>query len=336
MRKHFYNLITRAGIVLLAISASLSTIAQDTTATTVEEPEVQPQPPQKPKPVKNTFQSIWIIDNQTVMVPVKKTFEMDIMHRFGTVENGYEDFWGFFAPSNIRLGFSYAPINKLNLGMGITKGNMLWDFNAKYGIVQQRKGMPVSATFYSNFSYDTRKDPDGSLFRTDELADKGDDLADKFNISTDRMKFFNQLIIARKITPKLSLQVAPSWTHQNAVLGYYEQVDSATKEIKGQMNHEHFAIAVSGRYKLTEVTSVIFDYDQPLTKHKTSNPCPNISFGLEFNTSNHAFQLFLGNFSFLSPQRNNLENQNYYKNDDGNVSIKGFLIGFNITRLWNY
>ena len=43
------------------------------------------------KPVKNMFESIWIIDNQTVMVPFKNTLEFDIQHRFGLVENGYED-----------------------------------------------------------------------------------------------------------------------------------------------------------------------------------------------------------------------------------------------------
>ena len=80
--------------------------------------------PTKAKPVKNTFESIWIIDNQTVLVPIKGTFEMDIMHRFGTVKNGYDDLWGFFAPSNIRLGVAYAPINKLYLGAGITKNKI--------------------------------------------------------------------------------------------------------------------------------------------------------------------------------------------------------------------
>ena len=118
------------GLALFATGVSITMMAQDTTTAVVQEPEEQAQPV-KPKPVKYTFQSIWIIDNQTVMVPVKKTFEMDIMHRFGTVGNGYEDFWGLFAPSNIRIGVSYAPIDKLNLGMGITKGNMLWDFSAK-------------------------------------------------------------------------------------------------------------------------------------------------------------------------------------------------------------
>src|ERR1043165_8292900 len=75
----------------------------------------------KIKPLKNSFQSVWISDNQTVLVPIKGTMEMDIMHRFGTWNKGYEDFWGFFAPSNIRIGISYVPVNKLNVGIGFTK-----------------------------------------------------------------------------------------------------------------------------------------------------------------------------------------------------------------------
>jgi hypothetical protein len=281
--------------------------------------------PAKIKPVKNTFQSVWIIDNQTVLVPVKGTFEMDIMHRFGTVQKGYEDFWGFFAPSNIRLGVSYAPINKLSVGIGITKSNMLWDASAKYSIITQTKGKyPVSITFYTNAAYDTRKDADKSLF--------------KFTV--ERFSFFNQLIIARKITEKFSVQVAPSISHQNAVNGYYTKNDSTGKNIFQEMKHDHFAVAISGRYKLTNVTSLMVNYDQPITKHATHNPSPNISFGVEFNTSSHSFQLFLGNYSLLSPQRNNLYNANSafgYTDVDG-TKVKGgaFLIGFNITRLWNY
>ena len=90
--------------------------AQDSTGVTEQVPAVH-----KVKPAKNTFNSIWIIDNQTVMVPIKKTFEMDIMHRFGVLKNGYDDFWGFFAPSNIRLGFEYVPINNLMAGISITR-----------------------------------------------------------------------------------------------------------------------------------------------------------------------------------------------------------------------
>lgn len=89
------------------------------------------------KPVKNTFENIWLIDNQTVLVPIKGTFQMDIMHRFGTINNGYKDFYGMFASSNIRLGFNYVPIDKLLIGLSITKANMTWEGYAKYAIIKQ-------------------------------------------------------------------------------------------------------------------------------------------------------------------------------------------------------
>ena len=303
---------------LLLFQAAL--IAQDSTAVAEEVTALA-----KAKPVKNTFQSVWIIDNQTVMVPVKGTLEMDIMHRFGTVDKGYDDFWGFFAPSNIRLGVSYAPINKLNLGIGITKSNMLWDASAKYSIITQTKGKyPVSVTYYANMAFDTRRDADKSIFK----------------YRSQRISFFNQLIIARKITDKLSVQIAPSVSHQNSVNGYYTKNDSSGKEIFKEMKHDHLAVAISGRYKLTNVTYFIINYDQPITKHATKNPNPNLSFGVEFNTSSHSFQLFMGNYFLLNQQRNNLYNDHspFDYTDAEGVKVKGgkFLIGFNITRLWNY
>lgn len=290
----------------------------------------------KAKPVKNTFQSVWIIDNQTVMVPIKGTLEMDIMHRFGTWNKGYEDFFGFFAPSNIRLGLSYAPINKLNVGFGITKEKMLWDVSAKYAIIQQTKGKyPVSATFYTNMAYVGTK----SKYSVPKVDASGTEYLEEKH-KTDRLLYFHQLIIARKITDKFSVQIAPSLSHQNAVGGYLTKNDSTGKESFKSMKHDHFAIAVSARYKLTPVTSVIFNYDQPLTKHPTSNPNPNLALGVEFNTSSHSFQLFFGNYFGLSPQRNNLFNANspISYTDAAGTDVKGgrFLIGFNITRLWNY
>jgi len=260
------------------------------------------------KPVKRTFESVWIIDNQTVMVPIKGTFEMDFQHRFGTVENGYDDFWGLFASSNIRLGFNYVPIDKLNVGVGLTKYNMMWDFNAKYAIIQQTTDdrWPVSVSYYANAAIDTRP-------------------ADNFIHFSDRLTYFNQLIIARKITDKISAQVAPSLSHTNVVNGYYSEPGKVSPERK----HDHFAVALSGRYKIKTSMSVIVNYDQPITKHPSGNPHPNISLGLELSTSSHAFQFFLGNYYFLSPQQNNMYNK--YDYTEGQ-----FLIGFNITRLWNY
>ena len=70
-------------VMFFIVAAGLSLQAQD---------EVEPQ--SKPRPVDNTFESIWLANNQTVMVPYKGTLEMDMLHRFGTINNGYDDFWG--------------------------------------------------------------------------------------------------------------------------------------------------------------------------------------------------------------------------------------------------
>ena len=324
--KNFINIVQNRLIICASISACLfllnnSSFAQDDSKVEIK----TPISPAKVKPVKNTFQSIWIIDNQTVMVPVKGTFEMDIMHRFGIVNNGYQDFWGLFAPSNIRLGGSYSVTNKLHLGLGITKANLLWDASAKYAFFTQTPGIyPVSVTYYGNIGFDTRKDADNSLF----------------TYSSERMTYFNQLIIARKISDKLSIQIAPSVSHQNSVNGYYTKNDSTGKETFQNMKHDHLAIAFSARYKIGPKTALLINYDQPITKHNTNNPNPNLSFGAEFSTSGHSFQFFITNYYFLNPQRNNLFNANSpfkYTVDATGVRGQGgqFLIGFNITRLWN-
>src|SRR5436190_13444304 len=121
----------RATCLLLVMSFDIFVFGQDTTADAIEQNQVI----KKVKPVKNTFESIWLIDNQTTLVPMKNSFEMDIMHRFGTLETGYEDFFGFFAPSNISLRFSYVPIDNLLVGVAITKQNMTWEGFAKYSII---------------------------------------------------------------------------------------------------------------------------------------------------------------------------------------------------------
>ena len=292
-----------ACLTIFLVLSNGSSMAQDSTK------RVEPNPTtvKKVKPVKNTFANIWIIDNQTVMVPIKGTFQMDIMHRFGTVKNGYQDFWGFFAPSNIRLGFDYVPITNLMVGISITKANMTWEGYAKYAIIKQTVGKyPVSVTYFGDAAIDSRK-------------------KDQFVHFSDRLMYFNQLIIARKLSDKVSLQVAPSHTHVNIVNGYFYEPG----KYRGVMKHDHIAVSVAARYKLKEAMNLIANIDQPITKHHASNPAPNISFGLEMTTSAHTFQFFLGNYGAISPARNNYYNQNDYKK-------KEFLIGFNITRLWNY
>lgn len=267
------------------------------------------------RPVQNTFEGTYLIDNQTVMVPIKKSFEFQIQHRFGTVQNGWEDLFGMYATSFIRMGFLYVPIDNLAVGFGYSKKNSLLDFNAKYALLRQYKegGLLklLSVTYYGNMAIDPRQDNGETVYN-----------------ESDRLSFFHQLIVARKINNWLSVQVAPSLSHYN--LQKYRE-----------MENDHWAIAFGAQVKVSDVMSVLVNVDQPLTQHDGRNPNPNVSLGLQMSTSSHAFQIFIGNYDGLVPQENNM----YYRYVDENGKddwsgfenfAQRFRIGFNITRLWNF
>jgi hypothetical protein len=262
----------------------------------------------KPRPV-TTFESLVIVDNQTVMVSRKKVLNMAIQHRFGTVNKGKKDLFGIFGPANIRIAFEYTPIDNLAIGFGVTKERYVVDLNAKYAFVKQmdKGGWPVSITYFGNIGIDSREK-------------KGN-----FVKWGDRVSYFNQIMIARKITEKLSVQVSPSYSHFNNVEAYKDKEGN----ILPKMSNDHFAIAFLGRYKLTERFHLIANYDQALSQHKTNNPHPNICFGIETTTISHSFQVFAGNSGGIVPQYVNFYNQNNYRKGQ-------FLVGFNITRRWNF
>ena len=291
---------TFVGVALLCLA--LPAMAQD-----AEQPEVDK------RPVRSTFESIWIIDNATVDVPFKGTFEFDIQHRFGVVSNGYEDFFGLYAPTNIRLGFGYVPVNNLMVGFGITKTNLTWDANARYAILRQTRSgnVPLSLTYYGNAAFDTR---------AKEFFANPDELE-----FADRVSFFHQLLVGRKFSDRFSAQVAGSLSHFNTVEAYEDSEGDVIKKY----NNDHIAIAVSAKYQVANWVNIIFNYDQPITTHEVFDPESNIAFGIEFTSSSHQFQIFAGNFYNIVPQRNNVFNTNSF--GDGDI-----LIGFNITRLWNF
>jgi hypothetical protein len=294
LRKHFSKLLIATALTIVFTDA----YAQEE----VHKIEIHSRGIQR---VGNTFESIWLIDNQTVQVPLKNTLEFDILHRFGTWKNGYSDLWGLYAPSNIRLGMGYTPINNLMLGFGLTKERLLWDFNLKYALLKEQgdNPFPLSVTYYGNMGVDTRK-------------------KDNFLNITDRFSYFNQLMVAKKLSRDLSAQVSVNHSHFNVV----EAFINSEYQIEGKMKNDHISMSLLGRLKLSDAFAFIANYDQPITKHLTNNPYPNISFGAEVATPLHAFQIFAGNYRWMVPQYNNFLNPHDYTNNQ-------FLIGFNITRL---
>lgn len=262
----------------------------------------------KEKLQRPAFESSYIIDNQTDKVLRKKSLELMFQHRFGTIDT-WEDFYGLWGAANIRIAATYGIHERVTLGFGTTKNRRYQDFNWKVAILRQTRQdkMPVNLTYYGNFVYDARKQTSTNN--------------PPINYAQDRYSYFHQLILSRRFSPELSLQLAPSISHYNTV---YEG-----------MQNDRFSIAFGGRYKISPQTSILFDYSQPITQFDVSDDeyrfsnHPGISLGFEFGTSGHAFQVFVSNYWGIVNQDNYVWNTNDFFSGD-------VLIGFNMTRIYNF
>ncbi len=266
------------------------------------------EPKAKERPVSGTFESGVIIDNQTILVPDKGTLEMVIEHRFGTIQNGTDDMFGLYAPSNIRMGLNYSIRDYLMIGIGATKDRKLYDVRVKWNIIHQTRSnnMPVAITLYGNLASDGRdKEVFGEAFE-----------------GQNRYSFFAQIIFARKFSDAISLQFAPSFSHIN--------------NVEPGLEHDKYGLSFSGRAKFSPQGSFIFNYDIPLHIKSTQEflelgfkPKANLALGVEFATGTHVFQVYLGTADALSNQYNMMMNDNDWTNGD-------MMFGFTITRLWSF
>jgi len=259
----------------------------------------------KDLPVPAAFESSFLIDNQTWVVPSPKTLTYTIQHKFGTMDQGFSDLFGIYSPgANVRLGLYYVVAKNIQVGYGITKKNKYNDFNAKWTLLQQtrKNTIPVSVMLYGNMAIDGR-----------EKSYFGEDFT-----SVDRLSYFSQLLIGRKFNKWLSLQAGASFTHYNMV------------SAKG--DHDKIGAHFNGRMKFSPQSSLIFTYDAPLKikgiseQRNVDYAEPDLAIGWEISTSTHAFQIYAGNSDGILQQDIMLFNQNKKK----------FAFGFTITRLWSF
>lgn len=309
--KKGFNILSFTIVVAMFIPTQI--IAQDETEVK-EEAATETEVKKENKPVRSPYEAGMLIETQTYVVWPKKTLEFAIQHRFGNVNSYGFDMMGLYAPSNIRLALNYGLFKNAQIGIGSTKVGELVDLNYKYAILTQTQSnsMPIAVTYYGNTELDIRSDK--TLFGYE------------YNFN-HRFSFFNQLIIGRKFSNAITLQVSASHAH-------YNQIDTTkTPELK----HDNFGVGFAGRVKFSGQGSVIFEYDVPLTvpkydtdiQQKNIGVKPNLSLGVEFATSGHAFHIFVTTYNKISPQGN----LTYGTNDFANQDI---LIGFNITRNWGF
>ncbi len=163
--------------------------------------------------------------------------------------------------------------------------------------------MPVTLSYFGNVAAATIK-------------------SDNYSSFSNRLSYFNQLTIARKINKTLSLQLS-------GTLSYFNLIDTlGGKDVK----HINYGIGLGGRINVSPSGSVIFEFNQPLTISDYGNDNktkPGVGIGYEIATRGHVFQLFVTNAINLVDQYNMVENTNDFFNGE-------IFIGFNISRSWNF
>jgi hypothetical protein len=213
---------------------------------------------------------------------------------------------------------NYSILDNLTVGLGTTKIKRIQDLQIKYKIIEQTRSnsIPVTIIAHEVIGVDAR---DKSIW--DQNAGSP---GYKFS---NRMSYFTELILSRRFDDKLSLQVGGAFTHYNCVDSVYD--------------HDRISLSFAGRYKFSPQGSFIVAGDFPLDikgikdfkkdadKNTTIYDKPNISVGVEISTSTHAFQIYLASAQGILQQEDIMwNNHDFFKG--------GFMIGFNLTRLWNF
>jgi hypothetical protein len=268
-----------------------------------------------------TFESNFLVDDQTTVVFDKKSLGFAIQHKFATMDDGISNLWGMYgAATNIRLALDYVPMKNLQIGAGISKTHMITDVSAKYSILRQTSDnkVPVSLAVYGVVGMDGRG---ASNFETGKVVDtKGETMPVSIEF-TDKISYFSQVLVSRKFTEWLSIQGGASYTHYNMVA--WDQ------------NHDLFGVHALGRIKISPQSSLTFNYNQPLKIESISEQSempdytPTIAVGWQISTFTHAFQIYVSNAPSMLPMENMMFNRAKFNKD-------GIAIGFTITRLWAF
>ncbi|MEM9328763.1 MAG: DUF5777 family beta-barrel protein [Bacteroidota bacterium] len=248
-------------------------------------------------PVK-VFRDTRVINSHSVEMQPRGTMKFIISHRFGAINSGAQELWGL-DNSRIRLGLDYAPTHALNIGIGRSSNQKNFDFFLKYRLMQQNAVQPLSIVFFT----------EASLLTSEGLTE-GLDFVNK-------LSYTYQLLIARKVFDRLSIQLMPTLLHRNFVT---DQVS----------DNDIYSIGIATRYQINKVWALNVEYFYTLPDQLGPDPLGeerrnSIGVGVEIETKGHIFQINLTNSrDFVAP---------FYIGDTTGDFFGGDIhLGFNITR----
>jgi Membrane bound beta barrel domain (DUF5777) len=253
--------------------------------------------------VDNTFKATRVINLQSTEKAAPGALEFVISHRFGPVNGGAYTLWGL-DQSTIRFGLQYGISRWLAVGVGRSSYQKTYDGSLKATLWRQSEGsnqQPVTLVYFGSAAVNTLRFDDPT----------------RTNYFSSRLSYVHQLIIARKFSERLSLEVVPTLVHRNLV---------ATEADPNLV----YAVGVGGRFKLSKRTSLNAEYiyripPKDATAPSYANYYNSLSVGFDIETGGHVFQLHLSNSLPMIERGFVTETTESWSNG-------GIHMGFNISR----
>lgn len=246
------------------------------------------------------FKTTRIINSHSLENTDHGVLDVKISHRFGFLNTGYYEIFGLDQAS-IRLGLDYGVTDWLMVGVGRSTYEKTYDGFVKAKILRQSKGaktMPVTLAWLSTMSINTLRWAN----------------PDRENLSTSRYAYAHQIIVGRKFSEGLTLQLMPSMVHRNLVA----TVDDA---------HDIFAMGIGGRVKLSKRVAINIEYYYAHPDQLPEGKTNSLSVGFDIETGGHVFQLHFTNSTHMIEKGFITENTGEWL--DGGIHF-----GFNVSRVF--
>lgn len=270
----------------------------------------------KPKYTKATFQSTRIINMQSVEIISPGNLQFMISHHFSYFWNKEAKTQNFAQMFGLNSGIAYtylsldySPNRWLNFGAA-GAGRSNFEGWLKFKLLRQQTGarqIPVTVSWMSLTNVNSSN-----------TFDQGATVWNRYN-------FMHQLMVARKFSDKLSLQLMPTLIHFNKVP-------------YGKNNSNNvFSMGMGGKLKVSSNKNLTFEYARQLNMYENLidkngyiiNYIPDLfALGMEFNTGGHLFQLFLS----TTTHSNNIDQ---LSRNTSSLRDAQFALGFNINRGFN-
>ncbi|NMH29409.1 DUF5777 family beta-barrel protein [Flavobacterium silvaticum] len=244
------------------------------------------------------FKALQIGNMQSTKLTAKGEWYVIISHRFGDLTQGFDNFFGL-DDANTKLGAIYGITDWLSVAATRHTAGKVYELAVKYRFASQKiDGFPVTIVGYNTMDINSELD-------TDVYPNLK---------SSQRFAYSTQLLISRKVSEKLSFEVAPMFIYKNL---YDPTIE----------NQKQFVIGTGGRWKVAKRISINLEYGWQIDNPYCSITHNPLTAGIDIETGGHVFQLVFSNTQLMN-------DVGVFANPASKLDGGGIFFGFNMYRVF--